>query len=367
MTKINYGYFKAYAVGLGLMALISSCSKDRNPSPTGAQPIATLGLYEKDSSIDKRVYIPISIVSAQPSIVYFSAFDTGSSGMTMDAHGLIPASMITNSGIQVAGDSVNVNGITVTNSTGTLFYKGPGSGRAVYGNLAYAQITIGDQNGRITTRRIPFFLYYKSEEANTKTIEPIHSSDIFGVGPGVSFANSAIASPLSYFASSNGTVSGFKLAKFSNAAFNLSGTYVSKLLTIGLVPADLSSSSGFIMHPLTYYPYGGYSPCISANVTYSNTTVSTAVLFDTSTPAISTIENINASATLNALPANTNIRITTTSGFTYSYVTAGAGDITQVANPSYTDDPRAIFSINFFTENQYLVNYSTHQIGLKND
>jgi len=219
----------------------------------------------------------------------------------------------------------------------------------------------------ITTRRIPFFLYFKVEDVNTGTIEPAHSNDVFGVGPGVSFASSAIASPLSYFTGTNGVVSGFKLSEFNNAAFSINGTYVSKLLTIGLVPDDLSPSSGFIMHPLTYYPYGGYSPCVAATVTYNNITTLTAVLFDTGTPAVSTIENGGATATINALPANTNVTITTASGFAYSYTTGTAEDITQVANPSYTSDARAVFSINFFTENQYLLNYSTHQIGLKNN
>jgi len=366
MNRIYYGYAKAYAIGIGLIALMCSCSNDRNPSPVVVQPIATLGLYEKDSSVDKRVYIPISKIGTQ-SATYYSVFDTGSSGMTMDAHGLIPSAMITSSGIQVAGDSVNVNGITVTNKTGTLFYGGSGKQRTEYGNLAYAKITIGDQNGSITTRRIPFFLYYKAEDVNSGKIEPAHYNDVFGVGPGVSFASSAIASPLSYFAGSNGVVSGFKLAKFSNAAFSVSGTYVSKLLTIGLVPDDLSPSSGFIMHQLTYYPYGGYSPSIAATVTYNNTTILMAVLFDTGTQAVSTIENKLAAAGIYTLPANTNVTVTTASGFDYSYTTSTADDITQVSNPSYSGDPRAIFSINFFTENQYLVNYSTHQIGLKNN
>ena len=52
---------------------------------------------------------------------YFTVFDTGSAGFTIDATGILPASMITNSGIQIAGDSVTVNGITVT-ATGLALY-----------------------------------------------------------------------------------------------------------------------------------------------------------------------------------------------------------------------------------------------------
>ena len=367
MTKFYYGYFKTYAVGLGLMALISSCSKETAPTPSGVQPIATLGLYEKDSSVYKSVYIPISRVGTQSSATYYSIFDTGSSGMTIDAYGLIPAAMTTSSGIQVAGDSVNVNGITITNKTAILFYGNSLNERNEYGNLAYAQITIGDRNGSITTRRIPFFLYYKVVNVATGIIQQPHSNDIFGVGPGCSFASNAIASPLSYFTTGNGVVSGFKLAKFSNAGFSLNGTYVRNLLTIGLVPDDLSSSSGFIMHPLTFYPYGGYSPDIAATVTYNNTTTLAAVLFDTGASAVSIIESTNPPPNLKSLPPNTNVTINTVSGFSYSYTTAAADDLTQVDDPSNTGDPRTIFSIDFFTENQYLINYDTHQLGLKKD
>src|SRR5580658_989716 len=124
MRKIYKAYFPACAAGLFLLLLMASCSKDHsNPTPTPtAKPLATLGLYEVDSSIYKRIFIPISGVGTAAIQTYYLVFDTGSSGLTIDANGILPASMITSSGITVPGDSVVVSGITVTNQTAIVSF-----------------------------------------------------------------------------------------------------------------------------------------------------------------------------------------------------------------------------------------------------
>jgi hypothetical protein len=368
MRKIYSKYLLLFVVGSFLTMLITSCKKDHTTPTPVAAPIATLGLYEVNSSYYKRAFIAISQVGTQ-SVSYYGVFDTGSAGMTIDATGILPASMITSTGIiiPVNQDSVVVDGITVTNKTATVSYGDSQSEVQEYGNLAYAVVKIGDQNGSITTSRIPIFLYYKIFDVNTKTNEPPHSNDVFGVGPGVSFANSAIGSPLSYFKPTNGGISGFKLAMLNNADFSISGTYVSGLLTIGLVPDDVSPSSPFIMHRLTNYPQGGYSPDIAATITYQGQSVPAMVLFDTGTPAITLIENSSAKADTTSLPSGTPVTLTTSSGFSYSYTTAQANDLTTIAQPSFTGDPRTIFSINFFTDNEFLMDYAGHEIGLKNN
>mgnify|MGYP001553780543 CR=1 FL=1 len=154
---------------------------------------------------------------------------------------------------------------------------------------------------------------------------------------------------------------------FNSSDFSMQGSYVPGLLTIGLVPDDISSSSGFVMHQLTYYSQGGYSPDIPATVSYNGQNVAATVLFDTGTPAVSLIENSKAPSNISQLPANTQVTLTTSDGFTYSYTTTSTDNLTQVAKPSYTGDPRTIFSIDFFTENEFLMNYRDHKIGLKND
>lgn len=346
-----------------LIIFVSSCKKD-NPTPAvvTATP-TTLGLYEYSSTTDKRIFIPVTKVGTQ-SISYLEVFDTGSTGFTIDASGLIPASMITSTGIQVPQDSVVVNGITITNKTGVIRYGSAISPTSEYGNLAYASVTIGDQNGFLTIKRVAFFLYYKATDGNGVAL-PAHSLDVFGVGPGVSYASASIASPITYYPAGIGLTNGFKLAVLSSQYFLNSPTYVAGLLTIGLTPADLSSS-GFIMHPLTFYTPGGYSPDIPATITYPGGSTSATVLFDTGTPEITIIEDKSAHS-IGDLPDKSKVTVTTNKGFTYTYTVTGSENLTEVENPNNTGDIRSIFSIEFFIQNEFLTDYTHNQIGLKNN
>ncbi len=362
---------QVYALlGITLAVLAVACKKTETVQPVSASqtvnasPLATLSLVEYSSGQYKRIFIPITQIGTQ-AVNYYSVFDTGSTGMTMDASGLIPASMITSSGIQFTGDSVNVNGITITSQTSVMSYGDATSTTKEYGNLAYAPVTIGDQNGSITTKRIPFFMYYKVVNTNTGVQATAHSADIFGVGPGTSYASSLIASPLSYFTMGTGQTSGFKLATLSAGNFSTTGTAVGGLLTIGLVNSDLTSA-GFIMHPFTAATQGGYSANIPATITYGTQSVSAQVLFDTGTPSVTIIEDKTATG-IGALPASTKVTLTTTKGFTYSYTTTSTANLTSIENPNVTGDYRTIFSIDFFISNEILTDYTNRQIGLKNN
>jgi hypothetical protein len=353
---------------IALIGLGSSCKKSDNATPSASAAasvtsLATLGLYEYGSGSNKRIFIPITKVGTQ-AVNYYGIFDTGSSGLTLDANGIIPASMITSAGIQFTGDSVNVNGMTIMATQATVSYGDKTGTTKEYGNLAYAPITLGDANGNITTKRIPIFLYYKIMNVTAGTQLPAHSADVFGVGPGKNFANLPIASPLSYFDLGAGLTSGFRLAMLKAGSFSSTGTFVSGLLSIGLTPTDLSSS-GFIMHPLTYTSANSYSPNIPATITYNGHSIAAQVLFDTGTPSVSVIEN--TLATTSTLTANTTVTVTTNKGFTYTYTTADASNITAVENPNVTGDYRTIFSLDFFVSNEILTDYTNHQIGLKNN
>lgn len=346
--------------------IVSSCKKDKAVTPVVITPLKTLGLYQYASGTNKRVFIPITKVGTQ-TVSYYGIFDTGSTGLTLDADGILPSSMITTSGFVFSGDSVNVNGITVTSKQAVMSYGDLTNTVKEYGNLAYAPITIGDANGNITTKRIPFFLYYKIVNTTTGVQYAAHSSDVFGVGPGTSYASTAIASPLSYFDLSTGLTSGFRLAVLNSANFNSTGPYVASLLSIGLTPSDLATAGGFIMHPLTYATTGGYSPNIPATITYSGKSIAAQVLFDTGTPSISVIENKLETNGLGNLPASSVVSITTNKGFVYTYTTTSTSNLTAIQNPNISGDYRTIFSIDFFTQNEYLIDYTNHQIGLKNN
>ena len=353
---------------LAVLSLLSvSCKKSSNVTPAAPiVPLKTLGLYQYGSGNNRRVFIPISKVGTQ-AVTYYGVFDTGSTGLTLDANGILPASMVTSSGIVFSGDSINVNGITVTSKTSTISYGDKTNGTKEYGNLAYAPITIGDQNGNITTKRIPFFLYYKIVNNQTGVQLAAHAADVFGVATGISYLNSAIGSPLSYFTLGSGLVNGFRLAVLNSSSFSSAGAYVSGLLSIGLTPTDLGSTTGFIMHPLTYNASVGYLPNIPATITYNGQSVSGNVLFDTGTPSVSVIEDPKATAGLGNLPASSQVTVTTNRGFTYTYTTTSTVNLTAIQNPNISGDYRTIFSIDFFTANEYLMDYTNHRIGLKNN
>lgn len=349
---------------LSILLFAASCKKENNPPVIVAAKPVSLGLIQSGNSNSKRIFIPISKIGTQ-SVNYFGVFDTGSSGMTMDANGILPASMITSSGIAVAGDSVVVNGITVTSQQAVISFGDKLNSTKEYGNLAYAAITVGDLNGNLILKRVPFFLYYKIVDGTGTTL-PAHSSDVFGVGPGISYANSAIASPLSFYTPGTGLTNGFKLALLNSSGFNSTGIYTAGLLNIGLTAADLSSSS-FVMHPLTFYSTGGYSSNIPATITYNGTSTAATVLFDTGTPAITLIEDPKATAGIGSLPAKSVVKLITNQGFTYQYTTTSTSNLTSIQNPNNTGDYRTIFSIDFFISNEFLIDYANHKIGLKNN
>jgi hypothetical protein len=367
MKKTKQPFLKLSIVIFLLPALfLYSCKKDKTVSPakTTVTPL-TLGLYEYAKDTNKRVIIAITKIGTQ-TVNYGSIFDTGSPGMTIDASGILPAAMITASGIQFTGDSTVVNGITVTSKTATISFGDATGTTKEYGNLAYANITIGNSLGSAILKRVPFFLYYKIIDGDGKQLSA-HSADVFGVGPGLSNTRREISSPLRFYSFGTGLTSGFKLATLNTSSFNTTATYVSNLLTIGLTADDLSSG-GFIMHPLTNSSDGsGFSPNIPGTISYSGNTIDAQFLFDTGTPSVTVIENRLATRALGQLPANTEVTLTTNKGFTYTYSTTSTGNLTEIQNPNNTKDYRTILSIDFFIKNEYLTDYSTGQIGLKNN
>ncbi len=335
-------------------------------------PTATptsLGLYEADSAEYKVLLVAISQIGTQ-TVDYGLVFDTGSGGMVIDADGILPKSMITSSGFNFSGDSTLVNGITITNQTTSLEYGVDNNTiTTVYGNLAYAPVTIGDQNGNIVVKRLPFLMYYKATDNNGKLL-PTHYFDTFGVSDYyITFSGSAyITSPFYYFNPGNGLTRGFKLATLNPANFSSEeGTYTANAVTLGLTAADLSSSSGFAMNQLYFYQGAGYSPILPASVTYGSKTVNTQALFDTGTSGYSYIEDPSATQSISLLPQNTPVSMAVNTGFNYSYSTGKSDNLTYIENPGLTGAQFTDFSIEFFLRNEYMLDLTHNKLGLKNN
>ena len=83
-----------------LLDALDSCKKDKVETSLTAANTATattatkLGLYEADSSIYKLLFIAVPKIGTQ-TVNQYLIFDTGSGGLVIDAHEILPASMIT--------------------------------------------------------------------------------------------------------------------------------------------------------------------------------------------------------------------------------------------------------------------------------
>lgn len=368
-------YFPKNFLFISMAALIifaASCSKEKKTVVNVISPPVTatptqLGLYEVDSSIYKLLLIGVSKIGTQ-TVNYDFIFDTGSGGMVIDAAGILPASMITSTGFTFTGDSTIVDGITITNQTSEVDYGDDAATTdKVFGNLAYAPVTVGDANGNFVVKRLPFFIYYKAVDGKGVKFDP-HEFDTFGVSEeyDISFPNgSFITSPFKAFDPGTGLTHGFKMAALGTSQFSQEGNYV-EVLTLGLTADDLSSTSGFSLSQLTFDAQDGYAPIIPATITYSGNTVTSDVLFDTGTEPYSFIEDkkaTNTSALL--LPASTPVTLATTSGFNYNYTTTPTENLTNLENPSSSGVDVSILSLEFFINNEYLLDYDHHKLGLK--
>lgn len=355
-----------YPATLFAVFSLASCKKDKVTSGTSATTTATptkLGLYEADSAQYKALYIDISKVGTQ-SITDYLVFDTGSGGMVIDAKDILPASMVTSSGFNFTGDSTVVDGITITNQKSTVSYGDDDTYTdKVYGNLAYASVTVGNSQGNIVVKRLPFFMYYKAVDADGHSY-PQGYFNVFGVSPehDLTFTNNVyLTSPFSYFDPGTGLTKGFKLAALGTSNFSYDGTYVPGVISLGLTSSDLSSSA-FTMHSLTSYRTYGYIPYITSTVKYQTKTLSTSVLFDTGTTGYSYIADQTASKTT-LLPLSSSVSLATNAGFNYAYTITATDNLTYI-DPQTTT---TVISSEFFLNNEYLLNYSSNQIGLKNN
>lgn len=365
-----------------LVAAITSCKKD-NANKSNTTTVtkdgtpAQIGLYETDSSIYKLIYIDVSKVGTLQ-INNGMVFDTGSGGMVLDAEGVLPKSMFSTSGFNFTTDSIVYDGITITKDTATVQYGDDANSEAtVYGNLAYANVTIDQEGGNVVIKRLPFFLYYKAVDAKGKA-QPANEFDVFGVNEeyDVTFENGAkyITSPFSYYAPGTGLDKGFKIAALGTSNFTLDPTYVKNVVTLGLTPADVQSN-GFTLSQLKSSTFG-YEPVIQGTITYSGKTINGYLLFDSGTEPYNYIEDTSAPTHLDSLSNNSQVTVNTASGFAYNYTVVSQlsnGNYVQGEYLTYVENPKisgvnvSIFSLQYFLKNEYLLDFTTHQLGLKNN
>ncbi|MFB9842832.1 hypothetical protein [Mucilaginibacter ginsenosidivorans] len=365
----NYSLKNLLLIAAGsLLFAITSCKKDSKTQVAPGDEVAkpkTLGFYETNVNSNRILMMAVSKIGTQAT-GYKLVFDTGSGGMVMDANGILPVSMITADGFTFSGDSTVVNGITVTKQTSHVVYGDDNNTKdTVYGNLAYADVTVGDANGNIVVKHMPFFLYYKA--VNNKGFQfGAHSFDVLGVSSeyDITFAGGAyITSPFSYYDPGKGLLRGFKMAALGLSHFSDAGTYV-PALTLGLTKADINS--GFSVVQLLYLNGDGYIPVVPGLIGVSNDSVAAEMLFDTGTSPYSYIMEPNApTGNVFVIPTNSRITIATSTGFSYGYSVGENQNRTLVENPATSGSGISVFGLDFFIENEYLLDFTDHFVGIK--
>lgn len=374
MKKL-YALVKALIVLFAIFTL-ASCKKDNSSSSTpGIASPVKLGLYlvkGKGSDFPNYTYYEqdINISGIGTEVVnYQLIFDTGSGGLVMDAANIIPASMITSTGFNFTGDSTVVNGITITSQTATLQYgSSTASADKVYGNLAYAQVTIGDQNSNLVVKRLPFLLYYKAVNSSNVAYSA-HYFDIFGSAEiyDQNFTNNVnLTSPFSYCSAGNGLTKGFKITALDSSQYTGSGNYVTGAISFGLTSSDLSSG-GFSMNQLNFNSSVGYLPYLNSTISYNSTSFSTHVLFDSGTNYCSYLGDPNYTGTFAPLTPNTQVSLTTALGFNYTFTETASSNLSFVENPGANNASISIMGVEYFFKNEYLLDLENHRLGLKNN
>jgi hypothetical protein len=375
MKKV-YAFNCAFVIA-SLLTFTVSCKKDKStPEVVDSKPVQFAVYEQVDSSIYRQLFIPVPTLGNITLSDDFNAllFDTGSGGLVIDASGILPSSMITSNGFTFAGspDSTVYEGITVTNQTSTIVYGDDANLYTVYGNLAYANVTIGTQgSGIITVKRLPFFIYYKATDSKGN-VSPAHYFDVFGADPeyDLTFSNNVyIQSPFNVYNPGTGLTKGFKIGPLGTS--NFSDAYniplTPNVITLGLTASDLSSSSGFTMTDLQYDSRYGADPVIPGTITYNNNKISANIVYDSGTSGYNYIEDDNAAKTTVTLPQGSTVSATINSGFTYSFTTAPTEYLTYVENPSVSKEDVSIFSIDYFINNEYMLDYTDNKLGLKNN
>ncbi|HEX3384363.1 MAG TPA: hypothetical protein VHS53_04205, partial [Mucilaginibacter sp.] len=228
-------------------------------------------------------------------------------------------------------------------------------------------VTVGDNNGNLTVKRLPFFIYYKAIDANNK-MYPAHEFDVLGVSSeyDIYFPNqSYITSPFAYYDPGIGLSRGFKIAALGTSGFTEKGTYAAAV-TVGLTQEDLASE-GFNMILLVPIAGYGYIPLVPGSIAYANQNIATEMIFDTGTSPYFYIEDGNWPYVPSLLDPNARVDIKTSTGFEYGYTVTATDNPTVIENPNTSGGGVSLVSLDFFLYNEYLLDFDHRQLGLKNN
>jgi hypothetical protein len=138
-------------------------------------------------------------------------FDTGSAGITVDCHAVLPADLCSDKGIKIE-KNLELDGMTVTTQRAVMNYGTYDE----YGNIAVARVTIGSRERPVSTAEaIPVLIRYKKVRRSTGEIVggPLWPKGIFGVSPiGGGGPRQTIRSPMHSIQPANGLRRGYHIS-----------------------------------------------------------------------------------------------------------------------------------------------------------
>jgi len=371
-------------------------------TPGSIQQPAAMNLYPVTSSADSdRLFIKVTAVGTA-AVSMPLAFDTGSAGITLYAPDIFPASVVSAGGFVFASGqtSIDYQGITVTNQSGTRRFGSTATGKTQTGNLGFAQVTFGDSGGTLMTASMPVFLYFLVTDNSTGQPVPVpHQRGWFGVNdaPNLITITGSVEPVTGFPACASGTVgscyaaSVFNYLSYGagvNAGFSLSPAALqscdittpgdcapSPMLTVGL---NDTVKSGFSTVTLTCPPSNylgpdmidGYAVC---QMGIPNTTVMVSgsaagmltgtVLFDSGTPSM--VLNIPAGAAFPpSVPSGNTVLVQTPSGFSFSYM-AGTGSQATNTLVQQNSTAESIIGVGYFTTNSFFIDFTAGTEGWK--
>jgi hypothetical protein len=390
-----------------LGACINACSggggyQAPEPIPSLVSEATIINLYPAGD----RLYIYLAAVGSVPMSAPL-IFDTGSAGLTLDAHAVFPPSMFDASGrLLFPGNQtpLSVSGVTVMPAPAKKEFGGAG-GTTLLGYVGYTRVTFGDAKTQLTTSEMPVFLYDStspSSASNPTGYGP--AQGIFGVDnladqlaesftksplaacEGQSSPPCYVASVLKYLSYAPGLDAGFRLAPAELQPCAISSTpgecLPEPMLTVGL---NMEEMNGFAVKSLVCPPtsseepayYGpdaiqGYRVCeksiAGADISISAPMAAPPlasfllfpgpVLFDTGAPENEVEDSsLPSSITLTA----GNVVVTLPVPFTYSYMIDDTNTPT-VLQPIVNNKQNHI-GVGYFESNYFFLDYTTSTEG----
>lgn len=368
------------------------------PTPSTVSAPLTLNLYPVDQTPNNpaRLFIFVTAVGSQ-AVRLPLAFDTGSSGITLNALAIFPSDMVTANGFVFAPGqtTASFNGSTVTNQQGMRSYGGP-NGHTQIGNIGFANVTFGDSLSSLTTQVMPVLFYYAIQSTATQQPVAMPTQDgLFGVNDAPNLISTGTGT-VPYPACSTTTtgdcwvVSVFKYLNYSSvtAGFAVSPLQVQvcditsggscnpiAALTVGVDPAlESGFSIGNLPCPPPTYTgpsaINGYPVCQEyvpgATITATGSpsgSYSAGVIFDSGNPDF--VLNVPSGASFpTVIPSGSSFQVTTPSGFVYS-AQAGTGIFAVNVAQATATTAGSVVGLGYFATNSLLVDFTSGVQGWK--